>query len=1111
MPKKTVEKKIFSIDELKPKKHYKIKVKSFNKDKKLIGESPWIIFKTTGKNQAPPNVSDLDADFKGSTLVVTWNGSAARAEKDFKEFRIRVTSPDHPGVSRNFYDKDDKFNFNEDLNRKLFGSFEGTINITVYSRDTSDNESSGVSITAYADVPEDPTNVKLSAAVLGYNVSWDLPTFKNYDYTKIYESSSENGTYSVVKTERGSSTYVAKNNLSTVWVKVSHVNKAGAESNLVASVPPSITPIDPVPTDVTPPAVPTNLNWEDAGTESINGITTAAMRAHWEVSEITSGYKVRVTEDVINRENWAVYDVPALKAKVTNKELNNNIATLTLTAHSFRQDDYVTIFNVGAPFNGKHKITSVTTNTITFNLTGSNVSYQASDGDVIISSFVVRGLYPGTQYYGSILAYDSANNITQFVSEGVFTTSGTAGTVGSPIKIEGTTMAFGPNVSGTNDGLYINSDNYWYNTGFFNVGTSTNALSWDGVRLRLDGGIIARSGSFSGNIFLAGQNLENDTTASLIATTYLNIQSATWSSGVATVTTTTTPSPAWSNGDVIIISEASKQFDGQYVLISASGNTFTFSMTGYSSVTPITNVGKIARVSSGDRVIFNSSGIQGWEDNLVTFSLNRNKTSRIGGWTIKPSKIFAGTGSAAVGLNSSSGSSIRMYIGNDDPDLAPFRITQTGRLIISPEVGNLSVDVALGRVSPSSSTDKRTGIILNDSSGSGIENFWYLASTVSNNDNYFRVGTSTGSAISVQKISGGASKVTIKDYDIEGDTTYKPGAKQSFGGILIGRDIDGTKDGIKLDANNYWYRSNTNSTSQPDFKVGNSTKSMQFDTTTGLLKIVGGDISLTNGGQIKTSDSNTRVIMDSNGLYGFKSGVATFSINAATGDAEFAGKVVKNATIGTPRIRVLDETQGDPYPGIDVGETLLIQSSVDGLSNASITFTRTGTTNVEGSMFAASSNKNATASYGIGIGNMTGYPVIEAGWADSAKTQPRISIRTSSSTYMQFTANDFSLFGGSSSGIYGIPDGTSPIKYLAKNSNDYLRWVDAPTGTGGKTYTSADTDGIIVNNTNDTIRNAGYRMVGRTDGGSTRISTTNRIGFTSAPTDPVDGDIWITF
>ena len=1243
MPKKTVEKKIFSIDELNPKKHYKIKIKSFDKDKKLIGESPWIMFKTTGKNQAPPNVTNLNANFTGSTLVITWNGSGPRTEKDFKNFRIRISSPDHPGITKDFFNDNNRFTLDEDENRNIFTSFEGTINVTVYSRDTSDNESSGVSITASAEVPEDPTNVKLSASTLGYVVSWDLPTFKNYDYTKVYESTSETGTYAVVRTERGSSTYVPKSTIATFWVKVSHVNKAGAESNLVASVPPSITPIDPVPTDVTPPAVPTSLSWEDAGTESVNGITTAAMRAHWEVSEVTSGYKVRVTEDIVNKDNWEVHDVPASKATVTFKSVSSNVATLTLSAHSFAKDDYVTIFNMGTPFDGKRKITSVTSTTISFSLTTGDITNTVATGDVVISSYTVKELYPGTQYYGAILAYDSANNLTQFVSEGTFTTSGTPATVGNKITISGTSMAFGPNVSGTNDGLFIDSNNYWYNTGSFKAGTTTNNLSWDGTSLRLDGRVIARSGSFSGNIFMSGSGTIDSNTASLIAAPYLDIQSATLSGGVATIVTATTPFPAWSTGDVVLVSEASIQFDGQYTLLSASGNTFTFSLTNYSSASPITNTGKIARFSTGDRVIFNSSGIQGWEDNEVLFSFNRNKTSKIGGWTIRPSKLYAGAEDTAVGLNSSSNSNIRIYAGNDDPEQAPFRVTKNGRLIISPEVGSLDINIALGRVSPGSSTDKRTGLVINDTSGSGIENFWYVPANVSTNSAYFRVGTANGSGITVIKQSGGTSRVKIKDYDIEGVTSIVDDSKITINTVEIGKGVGGAgKHGIKVDDYNYWYdpsttgfpsdgivfragwtgnksltvRKNgevefegtTNPTGGtvkgkltiegttyafgkdvlgvkdglylndnnyfvvgggvPEFRVGNDNSFLNWNGSSLSIQVGGSSVatqsqlslkadatgsailSLLNTGMgtgvVLTSDSK----IYSAGKTSYNSSTAgwylgrdtvnsvlqyTFGIGNATkymrwdgSQLLINGKAVGGTELGNNTGVVIDDTS--TINGIKVNNVLRITgySAGSGTSAGSIAFTNTAGDIEKGAVYDSSLNKYTetySSGRGIAIGSSGFYPHVEVGWDSATGTSnPRIILAAAAVTFSdpylgtlsgpEIRLNNFN-FGivGDSASYISVPEGTSPVKYMAKNNNGHLRWVDPPSGSGsGTTYTSGDSsEGVIVNNTSDTIRNAGYRMVGNTSGGSSRISTTNRIGFTSAPADPVDGDIWITF
>jgi hypothetical protein len=1139
MPKKTVEKKIFSIDELNPKKHYKIKIKSFDKDKKLIGESPWIMFKTTGKNQAPPNVTNLNANFTGSALVVTWNGSAARTESDFKNFRIRISSPNQTEI-KNFYNESNRFGLNEDENRDLFGSFEGTINITIYSRDSSGNESSGVSITAYAEAPEDPTNVKLTAAALGYNVSWDLPTFKNYAYTRIYESSSSGGTFTVAKEATGSSTFV-RHGLTEVWVKVSHVNKAGAESNLVASDPASITPIDPVPSDVDPPSDPTNLNWEDAGTQSTNGITTASMRAHWQVSDIASGYKVRVTENVVNKENWAVYDVPASKAKVTNKAISSNVATLTLTAHSFSVDDYVTVFNVGDPFNGKHKITSVTPTSISFSLTGSNTS-AVSDGDIVISSYTVKELYPGTQYYGAILAYDGANNLTQFVSEGTFTTSGIKATVGSPITIGGTTMAFGPNVdpTATFDGLYINSANFWYNTGYFNVGTTGNSVSWNGTRMRLDGGIVARGGSFSGNVFLIGADASSsisDSTASLIAAPSYDIQSATWSAGVGTVILQSTPSPAWGPGDRIIISQASKDFDNEYTLISVSGNTITFSMSSVSTIVPsVTNTGKVARINKGDRVIFNSFGIQGWENEEVNpvFSLNRDKTSTIGGWTIRPSRIFSGSGTTTVGLSSNDASGVRIWAGGSTPSTAPFRVLASGSIRAYGLFSSSDVDSGT-RIAIGSDVDgTKDGIIINDTTNTGIENFWYVPSGVNNGGAYFRVGTSAGSGITVTKTSNNTSKVTIKDYNIEGVTSIVDDSKITINTVEIGKGVGGAgKHGIKIDSSNYWYDPATLGSTDIVFRAGGSASNaltvlkngtVTFEGTTnptdGTIK---GVLQTTNGFKIgkDVSGTNDGILLNANNYWYVGNNKTVLRVGDAGAFMEFnpdgGGTNIGRLTIrgvldaasgsfsGTVQAQSFRTILGSNNNYINIfNDTESYSDKIEFVSPAS----NPGITTRQSNLNAVPANIQLEVASDKSMQSLVFY-----GWKPPGNSfYPAIRL----DSYSNGTNATFSIAADiieidSFAKISGpdIVNSGSPTYILGLDSNSVLKRYNASIIGGGGEYQAGNGININTATNPDTISNKGYMRNG--NGPTTGNSITYGNSTVLPPSDAIEGDLHFTY
>ena len=60
------------------------------------------------------------------------------------------------------------------------------------------------------------------------------------------------------------------------------------------------------------------------------------------------------------------------------------------------------------------------------------------------------------------------------------------------------TMKIGANVDSTNNGIYINANNYWYDTGIFKIGGSTNYAIWNGTTFSVAGDITAQSGTFTG-------------------------------------------------------------------------------------------------------------------------------------------------------------------------------------------------------------------------------------------------------------------------------------------------------------------------------------------------------------------------------------------------------------------------------------------------------------------------------------------------------------------------------------------------------------------------------------------------------------------------------------
>lgn len=65
--------------------------------------------------------------------------------------------------------------------------------------------------------------------------------------------------------------------------------------------------------------------------------------------------------------------------------------------------------------------------------------------------------------------------------------------------VTGGTARFGANVDSTNDGIWIDANNYWYDTGSFKVGDGTESMSYSSA-----GGLVVTgeisAGTFSGNI-----------------------------------------------------------------------------------------------------------------------------------------------------------------------------------------------------------------------------------------------------------------------------------------------------------------------------------------------------------------------------------------------------------------------------------------------------------------------------------------------------------------------------------------------------------------------------------------------------------------------------------
>ena len=85
--------------------------------------------------------------------------------------------------------------------------------------------------------------------------------------------------------------------------------------------------------------------------------------------------------------------ITPIVATITSRTVSSNVATVTTSAaHTFQVGDYATIAGAVASINGQRKITAVTSDTFTFDVTTTNVSATATSGTATVSA---RAKYSG--------------------------------------------------------------------------------------------------------------------------------------------------------------------------------------------------------------------------------------------------------------------------------------------------------------------------------------------------------------------------------------------------------------------------------------------------------------------------------------------------------------------------------------------------------------------------------------------------------------------------------------------------------------------------------------------------------------------------------------------
>ena len=206
-------------------------------------------------------------------------------------------------------------------------------------------------------------------------------------------------------------------------------------------------------------------------------------------------------------------------------------------------------------------------------------------------------------------------------------------------------MKLGPDVNGTNDGLYINSNNYWYDTGNFKVGDGTSYVAWNGSTMEV-----------KGSITVTGGDAATQTYASSSAATALTSANGYTSLVDARVFTDST---------------------GKIVKVPSTGIAGLYLGSSYMGYHDGVSTWKTYMSNTGNFYLIGTNGYLSWDSGLDTLSIKGQVTATsgtIGPWNIGANSIYYGT-EASSGTYASAGN---ITLGKSWLSSANFRIDTDG-------------------------------------------------------------------------------------------------------------------------------------------------------------------------------------------------------------------------------------------------------------------------------------------------------------------------------------------------------------------------------------------------------------------------------------------------
>lgn len=466
------------IPGLQPNTNYSIQVRTLGPGNNNSPWSPVLSIHTDAPTTPPPPPTSLTTDFTTSTLSIGWTapvGTTPNPMDHFEKYRVEFGVG---GVTGTYETTQTQLALSFNENKKIGGGTASpTVSIAVFAVDTWGNASTALTGVGTNAAPGAVAGTALAAQPMGYTVSFTKSTEVDYLETRVYAGASPGvtpGAGSLVLSTTDTTTLIPNTTFAPVYVKLAHFDVFGQTGTVSSEF--SVTPINPVVTDIVAPSAPSgSVVMEQlsdvASTKGIQGLTTR-VRVRWDggADPDTAGFQLKYGRNV---DNLATLNVNANQAVPTTKALTSNVASLTFASHTYKIGDWVKVAlsPSDAVFDGLVQVTGVTGTTgLLYAKTNANVTSTATTGRTFQNSVVLDGLTPDVVYNFIVNAYDEQFNLSGFTANYTATPTTTSG------MALGAAGAFklGRDAGGSgNDGLYLDTNNYWYNTGNFSIGNPT--------------------------------------------------------------------------------------------------------------------------------------------------------------------------------------------------------------------------------------------------------------------------------------------------------------------------------------------------------------------------------------------------------------------------------------------------------------------------------------------------------------------------------------------------------------------------------------------------------------------------------------------------------------